>query len=501
MVAATLGSLLLDMWDEAAFLVFLYGTAEGIEEYAYTRTRSSIRELLKMMPSKARVLRNEIEKEIPAEELRIGDYFIVKPGELIPTDGIIVDGKASIDESTLTGESIPVEKEVGMKVFAGTINLDGILVVNAIATFKDSSLSKLIKLVEEAQEQKSRTQLFIERFGGKIYSSRFACITSPIFSPPIFGLDSELMRRGVVLLVAAAPCALVMSTPIAIAAGIGRASRSGVLIKGGIHLENLGKIDVVAFDKTGTLTIGKPTITDVVPLNSNQEEFLRLAYTLERFSEHPLAKQIVEKAEEMGLKPLEVEDFKVITGVGVKAKIDGKEYYAGKSELFGEKAYKYIEKFSSEGKTAILIGDESDVEGIIAFQDEVRQEAKKTVEELHKLGIKAVMLTGDNERVARTIAKEVGIDFVRANLKPEDKVEVINNLKREFHIAMVGDGINDAPALATATVGIAMGVGADVAIEAADVALTGNDLLKVPYAINLGEGQSSSAFKTSFFPF
>lgn len=495
MMAATIGSAILGMWDEAAFLVFLYGTAEGLEEYTYAKTRHSIRKLLDLAPKEARVLRNGKEVTIPAEEIKVGDIFIVRPGESMPTDGIILKGSSSINESPVTGESMPVEKKEGMKVFAATMNQQGYLEVKATATFENNTLSKIIHLVEEAQEQKGKAQIFIERFGKRYSPIVLLSAILLIVIPPLLGLSiSEWATRAVVLLVAAAPCALVMSTPVAIAAGIGRAGSTGVLIKGGIHLENLGKIRVVALDKTGTLTKGTPVVTDIFPLNK-EAEVLRLAYSIENLSEHPLAKAIVQKAKESGLTPLNAKDFQAFTGAGAKAKIDGEDFYIGNPQFFKELGILdesfagIIEKFAGEGKTVILLGTIARIYGAITLRDEVRPGTKEVIKGLHKMGLKVVMLTGDNPQTAKAIAGELGIDDFRAGLRPEDKIEAVKELKAKYgDIIMVGDGINDAPALAEATVGIAMGtIGTDAAIEAADVALMADDLSNVPYAISLGK--------------
>ncbi len=495
MLSATIGSSILGMWDEAAFLVFLYGSAEGLEEYTYAKTRHSIRKLLDLAPKEARLIRDGKEMVIPAEELKVGDIFIVKPGESIPTDGIILKGSSSINEAPVTGESIPVEKKEGMKVFSATINHEGALEIKTTATFKDNTLSKMIHLVEEAQEQKGKTQLFIERFGRRYSPLVLLSALLLIIIPLLFGLSiSHWATRAVVLLVAAAPCALVMSTPVAIAAGIGRAGLTGVLIKGGIHLENLGRIKTVAFDKTGTLTWGKPVVTDVVPLNGKESDVITLAYSVERFSEHPLAQAIVQKAEEMGMKYLNATNFSALIGAGAKARIGDRTIYVGKPELFEElgianKHAAIVQKLMNDGKTVVLVGTEKEIYGTIAIRDEIRSQTKDVIAELHRMGIKVVMLSGDNAITANAIAKELNIDDVRAELEPEDKIKAVEGLERDYGtVAMIGDGINDAPALARATVGIAMGTaGTDAAIEAANVALMADDLTKVPYAINLGK--------------
>lgn len=494
MMAATIGSTILGMWDEAAFLVFLYGTAEGLEEYTYAKTRHSIRKLLDLAPKEARVLKNGREITIPAEELKAGDIFVVRPGESMPTDGIIIKGSSSINEAPVTGESIPVEKKEGMKVFAATMNQQGYLEVKATATFENNTLSKIIHLVEEAQEQKGKAQIFIERFGKRYSPIVLLSAILLIAIPPLLGMPiSEWATRAVVLLVAAAPCALVMSTPVAIAAGIGRAGLTGVLIKGGVHLENLGRIKAIAFDKTGTLTRGKPVVTDIIALNRSESDVMALAHSVERFSGHPLAEAIVRKAEEKGLRPLGATDFSALTGAGAKAKLGGRTIYVAKLELFEEfgllnNPVSVIQKLRDDGKTVVLVGTEKEVHGIIALRDEMRPDAKGVIAELHRMGIKVVMLSGDNAITAKAIAGELNINDVRAELEPENKVAAVVELEKEYGaVAMVGDGINDAPALARATVGIAMGTaGTDAAIEAAHVALMADDLTKVPYALKLG---------------
>lgn len=495
MMAATIGSALLGIWEEAAFLVFLYSAAEGLEHYTYARTRSSIRALLDLAPKEARVIVNGKEKTVPVKDLKVGDLFVVRPGEAIPTDGAIVKGKSSIDEAPVTGESMPVEKNEGMRVFAGTINKEGALEIEAATSFEDNTLSKIIHLVEEAQEEKGKAQLFIENFGNK-YSPLvlLSAVLLVIGSPLLTGGFSEWAVRAVVLLVAAAPCALVMSTPVAIAAGITRAGKNGALIKGGIHLEELGKIKAIAFDKTGTLTKGKPVVTDILPLKGDENYVLRLAYNVERLSEHPLAQAIVEKAKEVNIETLEVENFICLIGSGVSANIEGRKIYAGKPEFFEDRGILIsektkVEKLRSEGKTVIFVGTTESIEGIIGIRDEVRPNAAEVVNSLHKMRIKVIMLTGDNETVAGVISKELNIDEFKANLKPDEKTKAIEELKRKYGaVAMVGDGVNDAPALAKATIGIAMGAaGTDAAIEAADVALMADDLTKISYAIDVGK--------------
>jgi len=494
-IAATIGSIILGMWDEAAFLVFLYGAAEGLEEYTYAKTRASIRKLLDLAPKEAHLLQDGKEKTVSAETLQAGDVFLVRPGESIPTDGVIIKGRSSINEAPVTGEALPVHKKEGMPVFSATMNQDGALEIRATASFKDNTLSKMIHLVEEAQEQKGKAQAFIERFGRKYSPLVLLSAVLMIVIPWLAGLAVEFWAaRAVVLLVAAAPCALIMSMPVAMAAGIGQAGRSGVLIKGGVHLENLGKLKAVAFDKTGTLTKGEPVVTDVVPIEGTAQHILQIAFSIEKLSEHPLGRAVVHKAEQENIQPLKVKDFRSVAGYGAQALIDGQLFMVGRQELLDTGSLPgpfkaQMEHLRSQGKTVIVVGNAKGIHGLIAIRDDIRPKARKMIDTLHTMGIRVAMLTGDNPRTAEAFARELGIDDVRAGLKPEEKIKAIVQLEQQYGaVAMVGDGINDAPALARATVGIAMGAaGTDAAIEAADIALMGDDLEKVPFALMLGK--------------
>lgn len=499
MAAATVGAVILGAWFEAAFLAFLFAAAESLEEYTYARTRTAIRSLLDLAPETATRLVGGGEETVPAAELEVGDVFLVRPGERIATDGEIVEGASSLDESAVTGESVPVEKGEGGKVFAGTMNATGSLKVRATTSFESNSLQKIIHLVEEAQGVKSRAQRWIDRFGNRYSPAVLVGALALLVVPPLLGGPFDTWAyRAVVLLVAAAPCALVMSTPVAIAAAIGRAGREGVLIKGGIHLENLAKVRVVAFDKTGTLTRGRPVVTDVVSSGDDAGAILRAAASVERLSEHPLARAIVERAREEGIEAGEARSFQALAGAGAKAEVDGRTVHVGSPALFrdlagaptaGAVGDEEVERLQAEGKTVVLVGSEEAIDGLLALRDEPRAEAKRAIEGLQGMGYKVVMLTGDNERTANAIAGELGIDDVRADLRPEDKVKAVNELERQYGaVMMVGDGINDAPALATATVGMALGTaGTDAAIEAADVALMGDELGKAAYALKLAK--------------
>jgi Cd2+/Zn2+-exporting ATPase len=495
MIAATLGAIVLGLWEEAATLVILYAAAEGVEHITYARTRASIRKLLDLAPKEAVLISNGTEQVIPAGQLRVGDMFLVKPGAGIPTDGIIVKGRSSINEAAVTGESVPAEKQEGMKVFAATLNVDGALEVQATATFSNNTLTHMILMVEKAQEQKGKTQAFIEKFGQKYTPAVFFVSLILIIVPPFFGIPfNELAIRGVVLLVAAAPCALVMSTPVAVAAGIGSAGKHGILIKGGIHLENLGKTKAVAFDKTGTLTTGEPAVTDIIPLNGDEPEVLRIAYTIERCSDHPLARAIVKYAETAGVTQHDATGLFALPGQAATALIGGTAYFIGKPEFFtgvklNEETRHQISRLRDQGKTVVFVGTQEKILGLVAVRDQVRPNAKAMIDQLHAMGIATIMLTGDNSITARAVAADLGIDDIRADLKPQDKTAAIESLKEKYgSVVMIGDGINDAPALAQATVGIAMGtIGTDAAIEAADVALMADDLSKVPEAIAFGK--------------
>lgn len=495
MLAATIGSGILGLWDEAAFLVFLYGSAEGLEEYTYARTRSAIRALLDLAPKEAHVLRNGEELTIPAERLQVGDHFLIRPGEALPTDGVIRSGSSSLDESPITGESIPVDKSPGMKVFAGSLNRQGLLVVEATASFQDNTLAKIIHLVEDAQERKGAAQQWIERFG-RCYSplvllASLGCLLVPwILGWPL----ADWARRAVVLLVAAAPCALVMSTPIATAAAIGTAGKRGILIKGGVHLEHLGGIRVIAFDKTGTLTYGKPVVTDFISLTGSEAEILAIAAGVEYGSEHPLARAIVDQARTEGIVPVEVRAFQALTGAGATAVVGDQSWYVGSPDLFQQLGMDLkpvqdrLQALQAEGKTVVLVGRQQELRGLLALQDRIREGMRNVIADLHRMRVRIVMLTGDNARTAQSVAQKLGIDSYRAELKPEDKVRAVQDLEARYGaVLMVGDGINDAPALAAATCGVAMGaVGTDAAIEAADVALMADDLSKVIEALRLG---------------
>ncbi len=495
MLAATLGAGILDLWEEAAALVVLYAFAEGIEALTFARTRRAIRALLDLAPKTAhRVTADGGTETVPAAELRPGDRFRVLPGESLPTDGVILEGESSLDEAAVTGESIPVDKGPGDKVFAASINGPGALLVEASAAFADNSLSRIIQLVESAQEQKGRAQQFMERFGRRYSPLVLLTATLMLIVPALLGLDlAWWSERAVVLLVAAAPCALIISLPIAMSAGISGAGKRGILIKGGAHLEHLGIVTTIAFDKTGTLTHGKPQLSELLPVTGDERQLLALAAGLERHSEHPLGKAIVQAAEARAIAPAAMSGARALTGAGIQAEHDGETWYLGKPALFEGLGLdlgpwqKRIEHWQQTGNTVVLIGTATRLHGLLALQDRVREQAAPLIARLHALGIRTVMLTGDNPATARRIAAQLGISEVRAGLKPEQKVAAVRELQGQGPVLMVGDGVNDAPALAAATCGMAMGAaGSDAAIEAADIALMADDLGKLEQAILLG---------------
>ncbi len=494
MIAATAGSGILGLWEEAAALVVLYGAAEGIEEYTFARTRTAIRALLDLAPKEARMLRDGEETTVPAESLQPGDHFVVRPGESLPTDGVIVSGASGLDESPVTGESIPVDKGPGDPVFAASINGQGMLAIEVTAAFADNTLSRIIHLVEEAQDQKGRAQQWMERFGRRYSPAVLATSALFLLVPWLGPGDSGIWaERAVILLVAAAPCALVISLPITMAAGIAGAGRRGILIKGGAHLEHLGIIHTIAFDKTGTLTYGKPRVTEITVLNGKEEDLLAVAGGLESSSGHPLARAIVDYVAARGITALPPAGFVSLTGSGVQAEIDGVLHYIGKPELFSElgiplaSIQNRLNDLQADGKTVVLVGSGQQLTGLIALQDTLRDDAREVIARLHDMDIRTVMLTGDNRRTAQRVAAQLGIDDVRADLKPEDKVSAVTALLNDGPVLMVGDGVNDAPALAVATCGVAMGAaGTDAAIEAADIALMADDLDKLEEALRLG---------------
>jgi Cd2+/Zn2+-exporting ATPase len=497
MVSGAIGAIFLGLWEEAAILVFIYSLGDVLEAYAVDRARGALRALMELMPKEAAVRRNGEEITLPVEEVRLEETIIIRPGEKIPLDGQVLSGSSAVDEAPITGEPVPVVKEKGAEVFAGTVNQRGVLEVEVTKISKDTTLARIIHSVEEAQAKKSSFQRFGEAFG-KIYTPAMFALALGVMAIPVLffgGTWSQWFYRGLVVLVVSCSCGIALSIPVAVVAAIGNAARNGILFKGGVHLEGAATIEVVAFDKTGTLTIGRPQVTDVVPVgNYGREEILKLAASLESRSEHPLGEAIVRKAREEEIPFTSGEAFEALVGLGARVKLNGQEFLVGGMRLFLERnipvqtIQPQISSLEEQGKTAILLGNEKEVLGIIAIADQLRFEAKEAIKELKEIGIKqVVMLTGDNEGTAKAVAREAEVDTYFARLLPDDKVEKIKQLREaNGRIAMVGDGINDAPAMAASDIGIAMGAaGTDIALETADIALMSDDLSKLPIAFNL----------------
>lgn len=496
MTIAILGAVAIGQWPEAAMVTFLFGVAEIIEAFSLERARNAVRGLMEMTPETATVQDEAGQwQQVKASDVRIGQTLRVRPGERIPLDGEITTGASTVNQAPITGESMPVEKKTGDTVFAGTVNERGAFEFRATANKGNTTLARIIRTVQEAQSQRAPTQRFVDEFA-RYYTPGvvvFAVLVSVV--PPVFfhAAFAPWLYKALVMLVIACPCALVISTPVTVVSGLAAAARQGILIKGGIYLEEGRKIKAVALDKTGTLTYGKPDVTDVVPLNGqSSEELLHRAASLDAQSEHPVASAIVAHcANAHGAErcqPLPVADFEAIAGRGVKGKIHGQLHYVGNHRLTEENGVcgphveVVLNRLEQEGKTAVVLTSETESLAVLGVADTLRETSIEAVKALHALGIRTVMLTGDNETTARAIADRVGIDDVRGNLLPEDKLAAMTALLGEYGgVGMVGDGINDAPALAKATIGFAMGAaGTDTALETADVALMQDDLRKLP---------------------
>lgn len=498
MIAAALGAAFLGEYFEGALLLFLFSLGHVLEEIALDKARNAVRELGKLTPKTATVRRAQKEEEISVEDLQIGDVVMVKPGARIPADGIVISGNSFVDQASITGESVPVEKKNRDTVFAGTVNGEGAIEVQVSKLTKDNTLSKVLQLVEEAQSQKTNSEKITEAFTKKfvpivLVGDVIFVIVQLLFSIPF----NAAFLRAMTVLVAASPCALALGTPSAMLCGIARAASKGVLVKGGIHLETLGKVDVIAFDKTGTLTLGKPEIQDILmaEMEFQEESIIVLAASAEGKSGHPLAIAFKQLAQNRSLQLQEVREVKSITGKGLQASVGEKTVLLGNMKLMEvqkiEVPLEIKDKavdFAAQGKTLVFMSVDEKFAALFTLADTPRTDAKPSLIELKKLGIKeTVLLTGDNEKVGLSMAKRLGLDSVKADLMPQDKVTELRKLSQNRVIAMVGDGVNDAPALAAANVGIAMGgASTDVALETADIALMNDDLSKLPYAISLG---------------
>lgn len=515
MLLAAVGAALLGEWFEGALLLFLFTIGHALEGYAMRRARNAIAALAKLVPETAvRIDADSVETKVPVGELVVGDRLLVRPNTRVPADGFVVDGSSSVNQAPITGESVPVDKrpvaddraalnapdsiDAVHKVFAGSINGASALVTVVTKVASDSTLARVVKLVEEAETQKSPTQQFTDRFERIFVPAIIVAVVILLFAWVVIDEPvSKSFYRAMAVLVAASPCALAIATPSAVLAGVARAARSGVLVKGGAHLESLGVVRVIAFDKTGTLTEGKPKLTDVaVMLGVDELELLRVSVAIEKRSDHPLASAIVDGGVTrlQGVTVPDAKNVEAIIGYGVRGEVGGQPVSIGKPGLFTRESSlppdvaAAVEKLQLEGRTVMVVRRGTTFLGVLGVMDTPRESAREVIARLHELGIEqTIMLTGDNQRVADAVAKQVGIRVARGDLLPEQKVEAISELARsKSRVAMVGDGVNDAPAMANATVGIAMGAGgSDVALETADVALMADDLRALPFAVGL----------------
>ena len=494
MIVAAAGAAALGQWAEGALLLVLFSLGHALEHLAMDRARHAMEALADLAPKTALVLRDGAEREVPVESLLRGDQVLVRPGQRIPADGKVLDGTSAVDQAAITGESMPVDKAADSQVFAGTVNGEGLLRVEVSKLAKDSSLARMVQLVAEAQTDKSPTQRFVTQFEKVFVPLVLVGVAALIAIPPLLGFPfAESFYRAMAVLVAASPCALAIATPSAVLAAVARAARGGVLIKGGVHLENLRSLSVIAFDKTGTITMGKPSVTDVVVLQGDEASLLATAASVESRSGHPLAQAVVLAARQRILDWPAASAVQSVTGKGLHAVVSTTKVSIGNLRLFEhddvpDAVRQQVARLEALGKTTMLVRADGAFLGLLALADTPRPGTREVFAKLASLGIgQAVMLTGDNEQVAKAVAASVGITDVRAGLLPEDKLKVIDELMHQNQrVAMVGDGVNDAPAMARATIGIAMGgAGTDAALETADVALMADDLSRLPFAIAL----------------
>jgi Cd2+/Zn2+-exporting ATPase len=499
MTIATFGAIYLRQFEEAVIIIVLFALADTLEEFGIEKSQAALKELVETAPKAAQVKGKE--EKVPIENIGIGEIIVIKPGDQIPLDGEVVSGSSLVDEAAITGEPLPRNKYIGDLAFGGTINGQGYLEVKVTKKAKDTTLSKIIELTYKSAEKKSISQTFIEQFA-KIYTPSAVLVSLLLILIPVLVLGNPFIpwfKQALTLLVIACPCALVISTPIAIFSAVGNATQKGALIKGGRYIEEMGKIKAIAFDKTRTLTKGEPVVSDIIPFNGfNEEDVIACAGGMEAFSEHPIAKSIVARAKEMNIRVHQFAQFQAIPGKGLRGDctvcVDkhhclGNIRFISEEHDIDEAVLKRVEELEKQGKTMILISDNKRVKGIIGVTDETRKESKALVENLLKMKIIPVILTGDNKSSANFVAQKLGIEIVKSELLPDRKVEELSKLIQQYkHVAMVGDGVNDAPALASSSVGIAMGaIGSDVAIENADIALMNDNLSLVSFLIALGK--------------
>ncbi|WP_070121052.1 heavy metal translocating P-type ATPase [Bacillus marinisedimentorum] len=497
MIFAAIGSAIIGYWMEGAILIFIFSLSGALETYTMDKSKREISSLMDLQPEEALRISAGKEEIVRVADLSVGDHILVKAGERVPSDGTIIRGRTTIDEAAITGESVPVTKNKDDEVFGGTVNINGSIAVEITKPNDETLFQKIIKMVQSAQSEKSPSQLFIERFEGRYVKAVLIVVVLMMFLPHfLLGWSwTETFYRAMILLVVASPCALVASIMPASLSAISNGARHGILFKGGLHLEKLGAITAIAFDKTGTLTRGKPEVTNILVREGlDQADFMKHIVSIEKHSNHPLAQAIVNFAEKYeGLETIEPEDIEDVAGWGVKARFSGQEWKIGKPSFIGKAETDSFHdgistQLASEGKTVVFVSDENGVAGLLALKDVVREETKQAIRDLKELGIYTIMLTGDSHTTANAIAKESGVQEYAAECLPESKVEKLKLLNKKYEeVAMVGDGINDAPALATASVGIAMGEGTDVALETADVVLMKNDLPKIAEAVRLSK--------------
>jgi Zn2+/Cd2+-exporting ATPase len=497
MIFAAVGSAIIGYWTEGAVLIFIFAVSGGLETYTMNKSHKEISSLMELQPEEALLITDGTETKIAVSELQLGDHILIKPGERVPSDGKIIKGQTNIDEAAITGESMPVSKGSNDEIFAGTVNLTGSITVEVTKSSSDTLFQKIIQLVQSAQSEKSPSQQFIERFEGTYVKVVLTVVVLMFFIPHfLLGWSwHESFYRAMILLVVASPCALVASIMPATLSAISNGAKHGILVKGGVHLENLGHLEAIAFDKTGTLTKGKPEVTDVIVKDDlNKEDLLWKAASIESHSNHPLAQAIVNYVKgELKKDLISPDSLEDVSGWGVKARIHGEDWKIGKADFVGKEfaetfAGGVAKDIASVGNTLVYVQINGELSGMIALRDVVREETKIAIDRLRKDGIHTVMLTGDSEKTARAIAKESHVDQFFAECLPEKKVEQLKELKMKYKtVAMVGDGINDAPALAIANVGIAMGEGTDVALDTADIVLMKNDLPRIAEAILLSQ--------------
>ncbi|MBS3731170.1 cadmium-translocating P-type ATPase [Lactococcus lactis subsp. lactis] len=499
MTIAIIGAAFIGEWAEGSIVVILFAISEALERFSMDKARQSIRSLMDISPKEALIRRNNVEQLVSVDKIDIDDIMIIKPGQKIAMDGLVINGHSSVNQAAITGESVPVEKQLDDEVFAGTLNEEGVLEVKVTKKVTDTTIAKIIHLVEEAQGERAPAQAFVDKFAK--YYTPFIIIMAlliVVVPPLFFGGDwNKWLYQGLSILVVGCPCSLVISTPVSIVSAIGNAAKNGVLVKGGVYLEEIGHLRAIAFDKTGTLTKGKPVVTDFIATSSETDiNYLSIISSLESLSQHPLASAILNEADKTNVdyKSIQIEDFQSITGKGLTGIHQNIRYYIGSPKLFSasvieETAVKVqYRQFQEQGKTAMYFGTDEQILGVIAVADEVRDSSAAVISELHKLSIEhTIMLTGDNTKTAESIGKQLGVTEIKGDLMPQEKLDSIKALRTTYNkVAMVGDGINDAPALAASTVGIAMGgAGTDTALETADVALMGDDLQKLPFIVRL----------------